>query len=813
MLEMRVMDCGMMGLRVGLFLALICIRIGHMVAQTNERDRAALVALTDGWENLPPSWTGSDPCGRGWEGITCSDSRIVGIFTGEIPGTIGNLRKLYWLDLADNRLTGSIPVSSGDTPGLDLLLDTKHLLFDNNKLTGSIPDTLGLVSTLEAIRFDRNDLNGDLPPNIGNLTHVDELVMSNNALSGPIPDLSGMSSLQYLDLSNNTFNATEFPEWLVSLQSLTTLMMDGTNIEGQIPEDLFDIPQLQTVTLRNNRINGTFEIGSSYSKTLQLIDLQNNSIIAATVEPGNNFTLMLADNPFCDSTAGVSFAYCNNEQDLGSRFSTPVSCVVPKCSSEQVSSPTCRCAYPFTGTLQFRAPSTLGSSNLFSQLQKDLVQKLGNFNLPVESIALSDVTVDGFGYLNVELEIFPAGQDYFNRTGVFSLGFVFSNQTYKPPAAFGAGGYAYYQKKRVTKAKQQANPFVSWNEHGTDGDVPQLKGARFFTFEELQKCTNNFSEANTIGSGGYGKVYKGILADGRVLAIKRSQQGSMQGSREFKNEIELLSRVHHRNLAKLVGFCFDKGEQTLVYEFIPNGTLMESLLGTSGIYMDWIRRLIVTLGSARGLHYLHELADPPIIHRDIKSNNILLDERLNAKVADFGLSKLFGDTDQKGYVTTQVKGTMGYLDPEYFMTNQLTEKSDIFSFGVVMLEMVTARRPIQDGKYIVREIKEVMDRSKDLYNLHSVIDPSLIQNTTMLVGLEKYVDLALKCVQEEGINRPTMGEVVKEVEQIVQLAGMNPNADSTPPSSQSHENTTHPYYDNSLFEYSGSVPSARAEPK
>lgn len=312
-------------------------------------------------------------------------------------------------------------------------------------------------------------------------------------------------------------------------------------------------------------------------------------------------------------------------------------------------------------------------------------------------------------------------------------------------------------------------------------------------------------------------MYRGILADGQIVAIKRSQEGSMQGSREFKNEIELLSRVHHRNLVNLIGFCFDQGEQMLVYEFIPNGTLMDSLSGKSGIQLDWIRRMMVVLGSARGLQYLHDLADPPIIHRDIKSNNILLDERLNAKVADFGLSKAFGNNDEKGYVTTQVKGTMGYLDPEYYMTNQLTEKSDVFSFGVVMLEMVTARRPIQQGKYIVKEIKTAMDKTKDLCGLDEVMDPILLSSTTLLVGFERFVDLALKCVNEAGANRPTMGDVVKEIEEIVKLAGLNPNLESAPPS-QSYEGAnggqpSHPYSDNSLFQYSGGVPLSRAEPK
>ncbi|XP_057542552.1 leucine-rich repeat receptor protein kinase HPCA1-like isoform X2 [Amaranthus tricolor] len=795
-------------------------------------------------------------------------------FTGEIPASIGKLEHLYWLDLSDNKLSGSIPVSDGTKPGLDMLLRTKHfhfginqlsgeippslfssemllihVLFDNNNLTGRIPPTLGLVQTLQAVRFDRNELSGPVPSNLNNLTSVSELALSNNALTGPLPNLTGMNNLMSVDLSNNSFAATRFPAWFTTLRSLKTVIMERTGLVGQLPAEFFNIDSLQTVKLKNNQLNGSLDIRGRYTRQLELIDLENNSIDNVDVVLGNNFTLMLTDNPYCQRGL-VKSPYCSSKLQETS-YSTPVFCVTYKCADDQMSSSNCKCAYPYTGTLILRAPSfsAFGNDAYFNELQKSLLGSFVNFSLPVDAVSLSDVSLDTFGYVSMHLAFFPAGQNYFNRTAVLKLGFVFSNQSYEPPKIFKpyvfhadiythfeesdlcitgnkssthtiaiigavigvvilllllvcAGFYAHYQKKRANKAKQQANPFVSWDSHGTSGDVPKLKGSRFFTFVELQKCTNSFSEANHIGSGGYGKVYRGVLTDGQIVAIKRSQQGSMQGSREFKNEIELLSRVHHKNLVKLIGFCFDHGEQMLIYEFIPNGTLLDSLSGRSGIQLDWIRRLKVALGSARGLQYLHELADPPIIHRDIKSTNILLDEHLNAKVADFGLSRLYGDAD-KGYVTTQVKGTMGYLDPEYFQTNQLTEKSDIFSFGVVLLEMITASKPIQQGQFIVKQIKETVDKSKELYNLCNIIDPLLRSSTIALVGFDRFMDLALKCVEEFGVDRPATGEVVKELENIMQMAGMNPDADSTT-TSQSYEGSStgqsfnHPYSGDSL---------------
>ncbi|KAJ8429941.1 hypothetical protein Cgig2_017991 [Carnegiea gigantea] len=744
----------MMDLRTVLFLALVCIHVQEMAADTNDRDcenfevmlkapnfvaDAALKALTRDWGNLPNSWTGVDPCGSRWEGVTCSDSRVITItlssmnltgeltgdlaslseleildlssnkgltgslpsnigqlsklttlilyncdfsgsipdsvgslkqlvhlslysnrFIGPVPASIGDLKNLYWLDLSNNQLTGSIPVSNGTAPGLDLLVKTKHfhfgmnqlsgpippglfrpdmvlihVLFDNNNLTGSIPSTLGLVKTLETVRFDRNQLSGPLPTNLNNLTNCNELVLSNNAFTDFIPDLTGMNNLNRLDMSNNSFSPSDgIPPWFSTLQSLTTVMMERTELEGELPAKFFSFPQLETVVMRNNRLNGTLEFGNSYSRQLQLIDLHNNSIESVKVSAGYKFTLMLADNPFCRGI-GANLPYCSNQEQPGSMDTSPELCVPLPCSSDQISSPKCKCAFPYTGTFILRAPSfsLLGGQIHIAKLKLSLEQTLPNLALPVDSVLLTDAYEDNHGYLNMPLAIFPSRQNHFNRTGMFSLAFVLSNQTYKPPEEFGpyifiansythfggkknssrtglivgaavgcsllfllllsAAGYAYRQKKRVEKAKHQGNPFESWDSHGVGGDIPALKGARFFTFEELQICTNNFSEGNSIGSGGYGKVYKGFLADGQIIAIKRSQEGSLQGSREFKNEIELLSRVHHKNLVNLVGFCFDQGEQMLVYEFIPNGTLMDCLSGNlilsqEGLGFSWI---------------------------------------------------------------------------------------------------------------------------------------------------------------------------------------------------------------------------------
>ncbi|KAK2647383.1 hypothetical protein Ddye_014872 [Dipteronia dyeriana] len=809
-------------------------------------------------------------------------------FSGRIPPSLGKLSKLYWLDLADNQLTGSIPVSTFTSPGLDQLKNAKHfhfnknqlsgtisaqlfssdmelihVLFDGNQLTGTIPDSLGSVQTLEVLRLDRNNLSEEVPSNLNNLTNVNELNLAHNNLTGPIPDLSKMNSLNYVDLSNNSFDPSEAPIWLSTLPSLTTLVMEFGSLEGRVPEKLFSFSQIQQVKLRNNMFNGSLSFGDSFGSQLQLVDLENNQITSATLSSSYTNTLILVGNPVCTALSNTN--YCQLQQISTKPYSTSLShCGSKSCPADQKLSPqSCECAYPYEGTIYFRGPSfrALTDVNIFHSLEMSLWVGL---KLTPGSVFLQNPFFNIDDYLQVQLALFSSPGNYFNGSEVRRIGFELSNQTYKPPKEFGpyyfiaspynfpdahkgaaissgaiagisVGGavlvlvlvglgiYAIQQKKRAEKAIWLSKPFASWAPSGKDsGGAPQLKGARWFSYEELKKCTNNFSDNNEIGSGGYGKVYRGMLSDGQVVAIKRAQQGSMQGGNEFKTEIELLSRVHHKNLVGLVGFCFQEGEQMLVYEFLSNGTLRESLSGRSGIHLDWKRRLRVALGSARGLAYLHELANPPIIHRDVKSTNILLDENLTAKVADFGLSKLVSDSS-KGHVSTQVKGTLGYLDPEYYMTQQLTEKSDVYSFGVVMLELITAKQPIEKGKYVVREVRTMMDQSdEEHYGLKEIMDPTI--RNMVLIGFRKFVELAMQCVEESASERPTMSEVVKAIETFLQNDGMNTNSTSASSSATDFTGSkgvlTHiygdalPKKDANDFEYSGGyTPTAKVEPK
>ncbi|XP_042977456.1 proline-rich receptor-like protein kinase PERK1 isoform X2 [Carya illinoinensis] len=213
-----------------------------------------------------------------------------------------------------------------------------------------------------------------------------------------------------------------------------------------------------------------------------------------------------------------------------------------------------------------------------------------------------------------------------------------------------------------------------------------------FTYDELAMATDGFADANLLGQGGFGYVHRGVLPNGKEVAIKQLKAGSGQGEREFQAEVEIISRVHHKHLVSLVGYCITGSQRLLVYEFVPNNTLEFHLHGKGRPTMDWSTRHKIALGSAKGLAYLHEDCHPKIIHRDIKAANILIDFKFEAKVADFGLAKVSSDTNT--HVSTRVMGTFGYMAPEYASSGKLTDKSDVFSYGIMLLELITGRRPV-----------------------------------------------------------------------------------------------------------------------
>ncbi|XP_057873922.2 calmodulin-binding receptor-like cytoplasmic kinase 2 isoform X1 [Cryptomeria japonica] len=291
-------------------------------------------------------------------------------------------------------------------------------------------------------------------------------------------------------------------------------------------------------------------------------------------------------------------------------------------------------------------------------------------------------------------------------------------------------------------------------------------GAIVFTMAQINKATRNFSPTLRIGQGGFGMVYKGQLDDGRIVAIKRAKKDKFDArlTAEFRNEVGMLARIEHLNLVKLIGYCEQENEHILVTEYVPNSTLREHLDGQRGTFLDLSTRLDIAIDVSHALTYLHLYAGQPIIHRDVKSSNILLTENFRAKVADFGFSRTGPSEANETHVSTQVKGTAGYLDPEYLKTYQLTQKSDVYSFGILLIEILTGRRPIELKKDIeeritVRWAYKKTNEGKAI----EILDSRLVRLPGIDVVAEEMFELAFQCSAPTRSDRPTMNQAGEQL--------------------------------------------------
>ncbi|KAH0971529.1 hypothetical protein GBA52_023685 [Prunus armeniaca] len=297
------------------------------------------------------------------------------------------------------------------------------------------------------------------------------------------------------------------------------------------------------------------------------------------------------------------------------------------------------------------------------------------------------------------------------------------------------------------------------------------KSARMFHLKDVKKATKGFSKDRVLGSGGFGEVYKGELEDGTVVAVKSAKVGNIKSTEQVLNEVGILSQVNHKNLVRLLGYCVEAAQPLMLYEYISNGTLSDHLHGKFSTFLDWKTRLRIALQTAEALTYLHSAAHTPIYHRDVKSTNILLDDNFNAKVADFGLSRLA--CPGLSHVSTCAQGTLGYLDPEYYRNYQLTDKSDVYSYGVVLLELLTSQKAIdfsrdQDNVNLAIYVSVRANNGA----IMEVVDQRLFSKEpagNILASIKLFLELGLACLREKKGDRPAMKDVVQELHCIIQV--------------------------------------------
>ncbi|KAK7287056.1 hypothetical protein RIF29_00048 [Crotalaria pallida] len=737
--------------------------------------------------------------------------------SGPIPESFANLTNVKHIHMNNNSFSGQIP------PSLSKLPNLLHLLVDNNNLSGNLPPELSMLKNLRILQLDNNNFSGNgIPSAYANFSNLVKLSLRNCRLQGAVPDFSSIPELSYLDLSWNLFTG-HIPSNKLA-DNMTTIDLSNNHLNGSIPRSFSDLPHLQKLLLENNNLSGSIpcsiwqNITFSTSARLE-IDLSNNSLldIAGSLNLPENVTLRLFGNPICiNSNVQNIGQYCKPEEYVVSEESTnpTVVCPVQACPVDNFyeyapSSPVpCFCAAPLRIGYRLKSPSFSYFPPYANSFQSYITQSL---NLDLYQLSVYNYAWEVGPRLNMYLKIFPKYNDShsskFNISEVRRIESIFTSWKFPRTDLFGPyellnftrlGPYKDIiidsQQSKVSKGvlvaailaavafvlaisavvillinRRHARYFHKLSNKRTSSSISiKIQGLKSFTYKELALATDKFSSLNKVGRGGYGNVYKGILSHETFVAVKRAAEGSLQGQKEFLTEIELLSRLHHRNLVKLIGYCNEAGEQMLVYEFMPNGTLWDWIsAGKKKESLSFGMRLQIAKGAAKGILYLHTEANPPIFHRDIKASNILLDSNFIAKVADFGLSRLAPYLDDEGvlpkYVSTVVKGTPGYLDPEYLLTHKLTDKSDVYSLGIVYLELLTGMQPISHGKNIVREVN-VAHQSGMVY---SIIDSRMGFYPTDC--LDKFLTLALSCCQDHPEERPSMLDVARELEDIIAM--------------------------------------------
>ncbi|KAK2384181.1 receptor protein kinase TMK1 [Trifolium repens] len=598
----------------------------------------------------------------------------------------------------------------------------------SRKLAGNLPSNLNSLTQLTSLKLQNNSFSGPLP-SLANLSSLTTANLGNNQFNSVPPSaFSGLTSLQTLTLSNNPFPPWTFPAELTQVPNLNYLDLDSTNINGTLPDIFNNFAALTTLQLAYNNLTGELPNSLATSSIQNLWLNNNNAGLTGSIAVIANMTQL-------------SQAWLHVNQFTG---------VVPKFSPKV--------------TLVTGGNVWIGK-NLGSGTdgRADGSGK-GNSMTPGSIAGIVIIVV-----LFVVAVLFVSWRCYsrkrlreFARVGNPENG----GGNVKLDLASVSNGYGGVPSELQSQSSGDHSQL-----HGFDGgsDVNPT-----ISIHILRQVTNDFSDDNILGRGGFGIVYKGELPDGTKIAVKRmiSVASGSKGLNEFEAEIAVLTKVRHRHLVALMGYCINGNERLLVYEHMPQGTLTQHLFECREhgyTPLTWKQRLVIALDVGRGVEYLHSLARQSFIHRDLKPSNILLGDDMRAKVADFGLVK--NAPDGKHSIETKLAGTFGYLAPEYAATGRVTTKVDVYAFGVVLMELITGRKALDDTvpgerSHLVTWFRRVLINKQDI---PKAIDQTLNPDEETMMSIYKVAELAGHCTAREPYQRPDMGHAVNMLGPLVQL--------------------------------------------
>ncbi|CAI9105747.1 OLC1v1004748C1 [Oldenlandia corymbosa var. corymbosa] len=746
-----------------------------------------------GW-SIPPELQNSTQLAN----FSCSSCNLV----GELPDFLGNLVSLTSLKLSYNNLSGELPPSfagsnmqvlwlnnqygGGLTGPIDVIGNMTSLLqvwLHGNQFTGAIPDNIGDLASLRQLNLNGNRLVGLIPQSLANMS-LDLLNLNNNMLMGPIPKFQAENAsyssnsfcqsdpgelcapevnalLDFLhDVNYPTALASQWTgndpckgPWLgISCNprgQVSVINLQKLNLNGTLSPSLAKLGSLLEIHLAGNNLHGLVPPDLTQLKTLRLLDIK-----------GNNFDAPLPN--FGDGVKVISDGNPGLEPGGKPKPSPPV-VTSPSLPSSPPSSP--NSPKPPSGTDDKPPPSDNEPPS------SDNKPSHASDSTPKSPSLITGHHPDGWS-LSVVVEVTAGCILLFVVSVVLVLCYLKKKKNAKKlPTSIVVQPKDPSQSDDMVKIVI-ADPIAQQNTVSSADSKFSSGGQSAHVIEDgqirisvqiLRKVTKDFSEE--IGRGGFGAVYKGELDDGLPIAVKRMESGviSNKALDEFQAEIEVLSKVRHRNLVSLLGFSVEGNERLLVYEYMPQGALSRHLFRWKQLDLQplsWARRLSIALDVARGVDYLHNLAHRSFIHRDLKSANILLDDNYRAKVADFGLVKLAPDKERS--VATKLAGTFGYLAPEYAVTGKITTKVDVFSFGVVLVELLTGlvaldEQRSEENRYLAEWFWKVKaDREK----LIASLDPALDAKEDIYDSIFAVADLAGHCTNRDPNNRPDMGYAV-----------------------------------------------------